>query len=118
MRQWILVMVVLFTPWLVQAELPLGEVPALIELSGDKGGRINGESWSSSELQGKVFVLFYADPDEADLNNDASEAIKAEDFDKQKYGSVAVTTIGPCSGVKPWCRSAFTESPAVYPAVP
>ncbi len=90
MRLWILVMVVSFTPWLVQAELPLGEVPPVIELSGDKGGRINGESWSSSELQGKVFVLFYADPDEADLNNDASEAIKAEDFDKQKYGSVAV----------------------------
>ena len=89
-RLWILVMVVSFTPWLVQAELPLGEVPPVIELSGDKGGRINGESWSSSELQGKVFALFYADPDEADLNNDASEAIKAEDFDKQKYGSVAV----------------------------
>ena len=90
MRLWILVMVVAFTPWLVQAELPLGEVPPLIELSGDKGGRINGESWSSSELQGKVISLFYVDPDEADLNNDASEAIKAEDFDKQKYGSVAV----------------------------
>ena len=40
MRLWILVMVVSFTPWLVQAELPLGEVPPLIELSGDKGGRI------------------------------------------------------------------------------
>ena len=62
MRLWILVMVLSFTPWLVQAELPLGEVPPLIELSGDKGGRINGESWSSSELQGKVFALFYADP--------------------------------------------------------
>ena len=58
MRLWILFMVLLFTPWLVQAELPLGEVPPLIGLSGDKGGRINGESWSSSELQGKVFVLF------------------------------------------------------------
>ena len=90
MRLWILVMVVSFNPWLVQAELPLGEVPTVIELSGDKGGRINGESWSSSELHGKVYSLFYVDPDEADLNNDASEALKAEDFDKQKYGSVAV----------------------------
>ena len=88
MRLWILVMVVSFTPWLVQAELPLGEVPPVIELSGDKGGRINGESWSSSELQGKVFALFYADPDEADLNNDASEALKTEDFDIQKYLSL------------------------------
>ena len=53
MRLWILVMVVSFTPWLVQAELPLGEVPPLIELSGDKGGRINGESWSSNDSRGR-----------------------------------------------------------------
>ena len=39
MRLWILVMVVSSTPWLVQAELPLGEVPPVIELSGDKGGK-------------------------------------------------------------------------------
>ena len=87
MRLWILIIVVSFTPWLVQAELPLGEVPPLIELSGDKGGRINGESWSTSELQGKVISLFYVDPDEADLNNDASEALKAEDFDCLLYTS-------------------------------
>ena len=45
---------------------------------------------AAANSRGRLFALFYADPDEADLNNDASEAIKAEDFDKQKYGSVAV----------------------------
>ena len=60
MRLWILVMVLSFTPWLVQAELPLGEVPPLIELSGDKGGRINGESWNSSELRSSL--LFQLSP--------------------------------------------------------
>ncbi len=39
MRLWILVMVVSFTPWLVQAQLPLGEVPLVHELSGDKEGK-------------------------------------------------------------------------------
>ena len=75
--------------WLVQAELPLGEVPPLIELSGDKGEGSMVKAGAAAN-SGEGFVLFYADPDEADLNNDASEAIKAEDFDKQKYGSVAV----------------------------
>ena len=66
-------------------------MPPLIELSENQGGgRISGESLSSSELKGRVFALFYADPDEADLNNAVSEAIKAEDFDKEKFGSVAV----------------------------
>ena len=37
MRLWILFMVMSFTPLLVKAELPLGEVPPVIELSGDKG---------------------------------------------------------------------------------
>ncbi len=45
---------------------------------------------AAANYRGRLLSLFYADPDEADLNNDASEAIKAEDFDKQKYGSVAV----------------------------
>ena len=39
MRLWILIMVVSFIPWLVKAELPLREVPLVIELSGDKGGK-------------------------------------------------------------------------------
>ena len=74
----------------VMAELPIGQPAPLIELSGDLGGRLNGESWSSSELTGKVHVLFYTDPDEKDLNNAASEALKLEKFDREKYGSVGI----------------------------
>ena len=90
MRLWILFFIMFCLPFSVFAEFPLGQVPPVIELYGDQGGRINGESWSSSEIKGRVFALFYVDPDEADINNDASEALKAEDFDKQKYGSYAV----------------------------
>ncbi len=61
-----------------------------ITLSGDKGARVTGEAWSSAELKDKVYVLFYVDPDEKDLNNHVSDALKKEKFDLSKYGSVAI----------------------------
>ena len=86
---------ILLSSGLVFAELPLGEIPPKIVLEGDLGGRLDGTAWSSEELvSGKVLVLFYVDPDESDLNNHVSEAIKAENFSKEKYGSVAVINMG------------------------
>lgn len=69
---------------------PLGEKPKTVTLEKNEGGRVTGEAWSSSELKGKVFVLFYVDPDFSDLNNAASEALKAEKFSLEKYQSLAV----------------------------
>jgi predicted transcriptional regulator len=75
----------------LSAELPLGKIPPKILLEGDLGGRLDGTAWNSEELiSGKVMVLFYVDPDEADLNNHVSDALKAENFPLDKYGSVAV----------------------------
>jgi len=75
----------------VFGELPIGEVPPTIVLEGDLGGRLDGTQWSSEELvSGKVIVLFYVDPDESDLNNHVSEALKAEKYPSENYGSVAV----------------------------
>ena len=51
-----------------------------ITLSGDKGGRITGQDWSSSELVNKVHVLFYVDPDEKDMNEHVGQALKQEKF--------------------------------------
>ena len=63
------------------AELPIGEIPPTIVLKDDLGGRLDGTQWSSEELvSGKVVILFYVDPDESDLNNHVSEALKAEHF--------------------------------------
>ena len=36
----------------------------MVELREKLGGRLDGKPWSSEELQGKVHVLFYVDPDE------------------------------------------------------
>jgi predicted transcriptional regulator len=73
---------------------PMGEKPKTLTLEKNEGGRVTGEAWNSDELKGKVFVLFYVDPDFSDLNNAASEALKAEKFPKEKYQSLAVINMG------------------------
>lgn len=74
----------------LQAELPVGEKPITLNFSGDLGSRVDGTPWSSNEIKDKVWVLVHADPDEADVNDAATEALKAEDFPSDKYGSIAV----------------------------
>ena len=50
--------------------------------------------WHSDEMKGKVHVLFYVDPDFKDINNDASEALKAEKFPRDKYQPIAIINMG------------------------
>ncbi len=70
--------------------IEMGKVPPTVELKEKLGGRLDGTPWSSAELQGKVSVLFYVDPDEKDANNDASEALNAEKFPSDKYQSFGI----------------------------
>ena len=70
------------TAW---AGIEMGQVPKEVVLKGDLGGRLDGSSWSSKELKGKVHVLFYVDPDEKDLNNETSEALDKEKFPLDKF---------------------------------
>lgn len=73
------------------ANLEMGKVPKVVTLQDNLGGRLDKTPFSTEEFKGKVTILFYVDPDEKDLNNDASEALKAEDFplDKcQSYGII------------------------------
>jgi len=72
------------------AGLPLGQKAPVLKLSGNDGGRVDDSPWSSSELVGKVWVVVHADPDESEMNNAATEALKAEDYPKDVYGSVAL----------------------------
>jgi YtfJ family uncharacterized protein len=77
-------------PHIAWAGVKMGHIPKNVELKGDLGGRLDDSLWSSNELKGKVHVLFYVDPDEKDLNNEASDALKAEDFPREKFQSVAI----------------------------
>ena len=79
---------------MVHAELPIGEIPVSVVLKGELGGRLDGSQWSSEELvSGQVIVLFYVDPDESELNNHVSDALKAENFPKEKYGSIGMANM-------------------------
>lgn len=66
------------------------EILPVITLQGDYGGRLDGSSWSSSEITGKVFALFYVDPDEKNLNEPLADMLKKEDFPLDKYGSIGI----------------------------
>jgi predicted transcriptional regulator len=71
----------------------LGKVPNSIVSDGDNGGKTDGSAWSSKMLKGKVHILFYVDPDERDLNEPLSQALKKRQFDRKKYASVAMINL-------------------------
>ena len=71
-------------------DLEMGKVPPTIDLKDKIGGRLDGSPWSSNELRGKIHVLFYVDPDEKDLNNDASEALSDAKFSPDDFQSLAI----------------------------
>ena len=85
---------IILVPTMLLAELTIGEIPPKVVLKGDLGGRIDGTQWSSEELVSeKVIVLFYVDPDESELNNHVSDALKAENYPKEKYGSIGMANM-------------------------
>ncbi len=74
--------------------LTIGETPKTITLSGDNGGMaLDGKPWSSSSIKGKIYVMFYVDPDEKDLNSHFSDALKAKKYDRKNYGSIAIVNL-------------------------
>ena len=87
-------MIVLFVASsLVKADLELNQVPPLIQLAGDVGGRLDGTSWNSSELQGVVHILMYVDPDKIRVNEHVEEALAKEQYPSEKIRSVAITNL-------------------------
>jgi len=72
------------------AELEVGKAPKTVTLQEKLGGHLDGTPWSSDTLKEKVSVIFYVDPDEKDLNNDASEALKEAKFPREQYQSYGI----------------------------
>jgi YtfJ family uncharacterized protein len=73
--------------------LSVGEVPTAVRIDGKNGGLVSGGAWSSSMLKDKVYAVFYVDPDEKDKNEKFADALKAQNFDHSKYGSVAIVNL-------------------------
>ena len=67
-----------------------GEKPEVVGLEKEEGGRVDGSSWSSSELTGKIHLMFYVDPDEKKKNEALEAALKKEEFSADKFQSTAV----------------------------
>jgi len=81
----------LLAPIVSNAELPVGSTPKTIVLQGEQGKLVDGgSSWKSDMFIGYVTILFYVDPDESDLNNAASEALKNANLPEDQVRSVAV----------------------------
>ena len=74
--------------------LNVGEVPKVVSLSGEKGGKaLDNSAWSSGSIKDKVFVMFYVDPDEKSLNEEFSQMLQEKKYDRAKYGSIAIVNL-------------------------
>ncbi len=73
--------------------ITIGEVPKNITIDGENGGLVDGSPWNSSSIQGKVYIMFYVDPDEKNTNEHFSKSLKAKKYDTDNYGSIAVVNL-------------------------
>ena len=85
--------------------IEVGKVPPVVVIDGKNGGQLDGKAWNSSMLKGKMYTLFYVDPDERNLNNDFADALKAKKFDRNKANSVAIINLAAT-----WLPNAILES--------
>ena len=57
------------------ATVKVGGILPKVTISGDEGGRVDGKSWSSEMIKGKVHVLHYVDPDFRNDNENLKDAL-------------------------------------------
>ena len=75
--------------------LTIGELPKDVTISGDDGGLVvDGSEWKSSSIKDNLFVMFYVDPDEKDVNEHYSQALKAKkETSHLHFKSIAVINL-------------------------
>ncbi|MCF6245265.1 MAG: YtfJ family protein [Sulfurovum sp.] len=83
----------------------LGKVPPVVVLSGDDGAKVDGKRWSSSMIKGKIYTLFYVDPDKKDLNDALANALNKSNFNRSKVSSIAIVNLAAT-----WMPNALIES--------
>lgn len=75
---------------LISMSIQAQETLKKIVLEKEDGAKVDGSAWSSDEIKDKVYVLFYVDPDEKNLNEHVADLIKKENFPLEKYGSIGI----------------------------
>jgi predicted transcriptional regulator len=75
--------------------LTIGEVPKQVTISDDNGGLVkDGSAWNTATIKDKVMVMFYVDPDEKDVNEHYSAALKKKDYSKKgAFGTMAIINL-------------------------
>jgi predicted transcriptional regulator len=75
--------------------ITVGEKPKEVVIEKENGGLVkDGSPWNSNMLKDKVYVMFYVDPDEKDVNEDFSQALKTKEYRKKgDFGSLAVINL-------------------------
>ena len=72
----------------------VGEKQVEISISEDDGGLAkDGSKWSSKTIKDKVYVLFYVDPDEREVNEHFQAILKAQKYDHANFGTIAVINL-------------------------
>ena len=97
--------------------LEVGSALPSVTLQDDNGGKLDGTPFNSDTLRGKVYVIFYVDPDEKDLNNPFSDALDAEKFDASKYESVAIINMDATWLPNSAIESSLEDKQKKYPDV-
>jgi len=75
--------------------ITVGEVPKEVTISGEDGGLVKDSApWSSSIIKDNVYVVFYVDPDEKDVNDHFTQELKKKHYsEKGDYETMAIINL-------------------------
>ena len=71
----------------------VGEVLPPVVLDKDNGGDSKDNAWHSKNLQGKVHVLLYMDPDEREGVKSFTDTLNSKKYAKSKYSTVTIVNL-------------------------
>ena len=95
----------LFASMMMLHAVNVGEVLPPLTLEGNNGGDSSSKAWHSQNLEGKVHVLLYMDPDKRKEAMPFLDTLNAKQYDKKKYSTVAIVNLAAT-----WMPDAILEA--------
>ena len=83
----------------------VGEVLPPLTLEDNNGGDSSSKAWHSQNLEGKVHVLLYMDPDKRKEAMPFLDTLNAKQYDKKTYSTVAIVNLAAT-----WMPDAILEA--------
>ncbi len=80
-----LVVMICFISLSVSAQVEINKIPPEVFLDKENGGNIDGSSWSSKRLKGKINLLLYVAPDQQSNVQKFLEMIDKRNYSKDKF---------------------------------